>query len=305
MKRLSYVMPYCEQGGAKKSTLKQAPEQKLLKPKNSVTPHTIRTGIHTSHFKTIADSQKVTHQRLRKSVCIPKQSYEKPIENEARIPLPLRVDSSKELREALEAWQAANGRSLKRPRSVLPSSSRAARKRRHTMQVLPPTEQRKDSQHVWPHQHDGQEAVVSCSQANVPGISDGNVVQRLDFDGAGHGQQQLEETTSLADQLDHTPPPRRRRTCVHFVDDAMVFGSTAIKYSRLRSDRRRTVATPNEPIGTIFVTPVRRSTRKNKSTLGVELDKAVCFDSPSDLCIVDNTCIVKVVPNLALLFGNS
>ena len=106
-------------------------------------------------------------------------------------------------------------RSLKRPRSVLPSSSRAARKRRHTMQVLPPTEQRKDSQHVWPHQHDGQEAVVSCSQANVPGISDGNVVQRLDFDGAGHGQQQLEETTSLADQLDHTPPPRRRRVIYH------------------------------------------------------------------------------------------
>lgn len=29
------------------------------------------------------------------------------------------------------------------------------------------------------------------------------------------------------------------QTCVHFVDDAMVFGSTAIKYSRLRSDRRR------------------------------------------------------------------
>ena len=29
------------------------------------------------------------------------------------------------------------------------------------------------------------------------------------------------------------------QTCVHFVDDTVVFGSTAIKYSRLRSDRRR------------------------------------------------------------------
>lgn len=100
MKRLSYVMPYCEQGGKKTSTLKQPPEQQqTLKPKNSVTPHTIRTGIHhTSHFKTLADSQKVTHQRFRKSVCNPMQSYEKPIDNEAQIPLPLTIDSSNELR---------------------------------------------------------------------------------------------------------------------------------------------------------------------------------------------------------------
>ena len=145
------------------------------------------------------------------------------------------------------------------------------------------------------------------------------------------------------------------QTCVHFVDDTVVFGSTAIKYSRLRSDRRwygifvlsniltivckrvlckcargyrcmynahtcrcsalkriplpdpysTTAATPTELSGTIFVTPVRRSTRKNKSTLGVELDNAVCFDSPSDLNTAGSSCVVKVVPNLALLFNNS
>ena len=105
-------------------------------------------------------------------------------------------------------------RSLKRTRSVLPSSSRVARKRRHTMQVFPPMEQCKDSQY-----HDDRQAdcasVVSCSQANAPGNDDGTVVQRLDFDGAGHDQQQLDEIGSLANRLDHTPPTRRRRVIYH------------------------------------------------------------------------------------------
>ena len=98
MKRLSYVMPYSEECGTIKPTLKQ-PKRQSLKPKNSVTPHTTRTGIHSSHFKMIADSQKITHQRLKKNVCLPIQSFEKQIENqEAPVPVPSGVNSCKDLR---------------------------------------------------------------------------------------------------------------------------------------------------------------------------------------------------------------
>ena len=109
-------------------------------------------------------------------------------------------------------------RSLKRPRSVLPASSRHAHKRRHTTHV--PHTGCEESQHVW-SQHDTQQvrlgpdpdcgSVVSCDQAEeAAGTTGSSVVQRLDFNCAGHEQ----ETAGLTDQLDHTPPTRRRRVIV-------------------------------------------------------------------------------------------
>lgn len=55
----------------------------------------------------------------------------------------------------------------------------------------------------------------------------------------------------------------------------------------------------------LHLTPVRRSTRKNRCGPGLELDHSMCFDSPSEASSVEGYGRVEVVPNRALAAGKA
>ena len=51
----------------------------------------------------------------------------------------------------------------------------------------------------------------------------------------------------------------------------------------------------------LHLTPVRRSTRKNRNGPGLELDHSMCFDSPSEVGVSEEYGGVEIVPNKALV----
>jgi len=50
----------------------------------------------------------------------------------------------------------------------------------------------------------------------------------------------------------------------------------------------------------LHLTPVRRSTRKNRQGPGMDLDKTLCFDSPSEARFLGAFEDIEIVPNKAL-----
>ena len=65
--------------------------------------------------------------------------------------------------------------------------------------------------------------------------------------------------------------------------------------------------TPNsrETRRLLHLTPVRRSTRKNRSGPGLTLDQHMCFDSPSEARGSEECGEVEIVPNRALILSES
>lgn len=55
----------------------------------------------------------------------------------------------------------------------------------------------------------------------------------------------------------------------------------------------------------LHLTPVRRSTRKDRNGPGLATDHDLCFDSPSQANGLEEYCGVEVVPNNALIFSDS
>ena len=82
-----------------------------------------------------------------------------------------------------------------------------------------------------------------------------------------------------------------------------VYKVTNILFKYLHTiTNRHSCATPDVYRKRILhLTPVRRSTRKNRQGPGMELDKNLCFDSPSEACTLEEFENVEVVPNQALV----
>ena len=55
----------------------------------------------------------------------------------------------------------------------------------------------------------------------------------------------------------------------------------------------------------LHLTPVRRSTRKNRNGPSLALDQSMCFDSPSEARGSEECSEVEIVPNRALILSES
>ena len=55
----------------------------------------------------------------------------------------------------------------------------------------------------------------------------------------------------------------------------------------------------------LHLTPVRRSTRKNRNGPGLTMDQSMCFDSPSEAKGSEEYGEVEIVPNRALILTES